>query len=141
MFHSLKTLPTHKTTAGNLPNYVLRKLAPVITQSLTALFNHCIEKGDFPQEWKIAEVIPLYQGKGSPTNPSMYRPISLLNSVTKLYESLVSRQLYRFVEENAILTPHQYGFRRQRSTVDQLLRLTSRIRVAFDQRRLCDAVF
>ena len=104
---------TKALQASYLTEYFVRLLL-VITQSLTAFFNRCIKVGDFPLEWKTAHVIPLYKGKGDPTNPSMYRPISLLHSVAKLYESLISQQLYSFVENNNILSDNQYGFRRRR---------------------------
>jgi len=64
-----------------------------------------------------------------------------LNSVGKLFEGLVSRQLYSFVEENDLISQQQYGFRRQRSTVDQLVSMLSHINRGRDGELDCDCIF
>ena len=83
----------------------------------------------------------MFKGKGDRTDPGNYRPISLLNSVSKVFESLVSRQLYNFVETSGVLSEHQFGFRRHRSTVDQLMQLTTTVADSFDRKSYCDGVF
>ena len=57
----------------------------VISYPLTKLFNQCINLGYFPSEWKLAKIKPLFKN-GSKTDPSCYRPISLLSSLSKVFD-------------------------------------------------------
>jgi len=54
VFLALKKLPTHKITAGILSNTILKKIAPAIAESLTALFNRSITSASFPTDWKLS---------------------------------------------------------------------------------------
>ena len=139
VFQKLQHLSPHRSTSGPIPNRFLRETSDVIAESLTELYNMCIRTSAFPDEWKSAEVIPIYKGKGSTQDPTCYRPISLLNSVSKVFESLVNSQIYRFVESNSILSDKQFGFRKNRSTVDQLVDLVTTLTRGFDDGLFCDA--
>lgn len=141
VFRHLSKLSCRRSTSGSLTNRILKETAEVTTQSLTTLFNKCTEMSSFPHEWLIATVTPIYKGRGGQDNPANYRPISVLNGVGKVYESLISEQFYNFVESNNIISENQFGFRRKRSTVDHLVTLTSTVFNGLDHRQLCDAVF
>ena len=141
VFHALTHLESNKSTSGYLTNKILKQLAPVITQSLSALFNLSIASSSIPEDWKTATVLPIYKGKGASTDPGNYRPISLLNAVGKVYENLISKQLYSFVEKHRILGDKQFGFCRDRSTTDQLMQITTNVQASFDHKSLCDGIF
>ena len=141
VFDTLSRLPIQRKTAGLLNNRILRETAEVTSQSLSALFNRCLLSRTQPREWKSAVVVPVFKGKGNPSHPVNYRPISLLNAVAKLYESMISRQFYSFVESHKIISSSQFGFCRKRSTVDQLVQLTSIVSRAFDSKSSCDQLF
>ena len=141
VFQALSSLSVRKSTAGKISNRILRQISGALAASLTALYNRTLESQCLPQEWKEATVIPLYKGKGDRADPSNYRPISLLNGVAKVCESLLSRQVYCYVEECNLISPKQFGFRRHRSTVDQLIYVTSTVSRALDSLSLCDEIF
>ena len=84
-------------------------------QRLTTLFNLIITTSIYPNEWKCAHITPIYKGKGSKTSLDNYRPISILSPVSKLFESLISVQIYHYFESNNILHPSQFGFRQKLS--------------------------
>ena len=69
-------------------------------------------------------------GKDS-KNPSNYHPISLTSCLCKTMERMINTRLVWFLEKNNILTKYQSGFRKGRTTTDQLLRLESFIRDSF----------
>ena len=79
------------------------------------LFNDCMYSGIFPNELKIAKVIPLHKG-GNIDTMSNYRPISILPIFSKIFEKLLYTRLSDFFDKNNVLYNRQFGFRRQHST-------------------------
>ena len=79
------------------------------------MINKCISQGSFPNCLKIAQVIPIYK-KGSKTNCSNYRPISLLSPLSKIFEKIISSRLYNYIEKKQLLSDCQFGFRPNYST-------------------------
>ena len=98
-----------------IESVILIEGAEEIGPNLTYLFNLIISTGIFPDEWKCAHVVPLYKGKGSKSSPENYRPISILSPISKLFESLISKQIYYYLESNNMLHPSQFGFRKKLS--------------------------
>ena len=76
-------------------------------QLLTIIYNRSIFEGVFPDDMKVAKVIPLHKGK-SPLTVSNYRPISLLLIFSKIFERLIFDRLNDFVIENKLLTQNQF---------------------------------
>ena len=71
--------------------------------------------GIFPRELKISRVNPLFK-KGDPMLFSNYRPISLLSSISKIYEYVIFHQLLNYMDTNKLFYNDQYGFRPRHST-------------------------
>ena len=71
-----------------ISNQLLKLSLPYIIDSLTYVFNLCIEKNVFPSELKKARVVPLPKSMDK-TNPTNYRPVSLLFVLSKLLEKHV----------------------------------------------------
>jgi hypothetical protein len=66
------------------------------------------------------------------------RPISVLTCFSKLLEKLMNKRLLNYyVEKHNILSSHQYGFRRNRSTENALLKLTDKTSKALDKGKYC----
>ena len=81
---------------------------------LLDFYNAIWEKGEVPADWKEAIVVSIYKGKGVDTDPANYRPISLLNSIYKVFASMLQSRLSAIHESH--LRQTQYGFRAGRST-------------------------
>ena len=79
-----------------------------ISPLLASLFNDCMYSGVFPDELKIAKVIPLYKG-GKTHVLSNYRPISILPLFSKIFEKLIYCRLYSFLDKNNVLYNKQFG--------------------------------
>ena len=96
----------------------MRETADNIAPSLTKLFNKSLQYGIIPDEWKVANVVPVYK-KGRKDCVENYRPISLLPLVSRVLErcvlASVRDHLYHFI------SPAQHGFLPGRSCVTQLL--------------------
>ena len=68
----------------------------------------------------MGKVNPLYK-KDSSDNPSNYRPISILSVFSKIFEKLMYKRLYQFLDSFEILYPLQFGFREKHSTSHALV--------------------
>ena len=101
---------------------------------LSIIVNQSLCTGIFPDKLKIAKVIPLYK-KQDENVFGNYRPISLLSSVSKVFERIVFDQLYDYFTTNGLLFNSQYGFRKHHSTELGALELTDKIRREIDQKK------
>lgn len=116
-----------------ISNIFIKNLPERAVEWLVEIFNDCLRVGYFPKIWKIAKIIPIPKPGKDPVMATSYRPISLLNCLGKLFEKIVSDRFLQFLEENQIIVNHQFGFRRNHSTVHQILRLTEKISLDFNQ--------
>ena len=97
---------------------LIKHLNYVNEQALLDLLNECLRRERVPAEWKRAHIVTIFKGKGSPSDPASYRPISLLNTFYKIYAALLQRRLSQ--QHDQYLRQTQYGFRGKRSTSDPI---------------------
>ena len=74
---------------------------------------------NIPEDWKTGIIVPLYK-KGDPNEAKNYRGISLLSTTYKLYTEVLRNRLEKEVEEKNLLPEGQAGFRKSRSTMDNI---------------------
>ena len=122
-------------------NDMLKHLGPVARKMLLEIFNRSWNKGLVPEVWKTAHLVPVLKKGKDKTDPSSYRPISLLSCVGKLMERVITRRLTWFLETNNVFSPSQTGYRQHRNTEDQLALLTQDIEISFQEKRKLLAVF
>jgi len=79
-------------------------------------------------------MIPKKQEEKS--DPSSYRPISILSCLGKIFEKIMAKRLYAFLESNKLLTKIQSGFRKHRRTSDNLYFLTQKIAEAINRKKM-----
>ena len=120
---------------------ILKLVCNQISPLLTHLFNKCVNDGYFPDELKIAKVIPLYKNKGEIKDISNYRPISMLPVFSKIFEKLIHKKLVDFLDLNDIITSSQYGFRRKHSTLHALINATENVYQSVDNKQFTLGVF
>ena len=123
----IKKLPM-KTSSGhdNISNVLLKRLNVSIITPLSMIFNKSLEEGIFPEQIKLADIVPLFksQDRSECTN---YRPISLLLTVSKLLEKVVYSRTYTYLERHEKLYVSQYGFREGHSCENAISELVSQI--------------
>ena len=93
----------------------LRLCLSSITSPLVYILNLSLSEGVFPEELKIANVIPLYKADDHMCFNN-YRPVSPLCILSKVFEKIMYARLISFLEVNKILIQHQFGFRKKCST-------------------------
>ena len=118
---------TNDTSPGEdtILNIMLRKLPNEAKSYLLKIINKIWETGILPRSWKIAIVIPVKKPNKDPHQTTSYRPIALTSCVCKLMEKMINSRLVWHLETNKLLSPFQFGFRKNRSTLDPLLRLSN----------------
>ena len=76
---------------------------------LTIIINQCLLTGIFPDLIKIAKVKPLFK-RGDACQLNNYRPISLLPTISKVFDRVIYSQLYKYFSENNLLSEQQYAW-------------------------------
>ncbi|XP_047989455.1 uncharacterized protein LOC125228811 [Leguminivora glycinivorella] len=137
--HELNHLDLSKGQGpDDIPPIFLKNTVKTITAPLTILFNKCLSEGVFPSIWKTANIIPVHKG-GSKNNVENYRPISILSTLSKVFEKLVHKLIYPNLHNQII--PYQHGFVRNRSTTTNLLIYTSYLFESIDNNTQVDSVY
>ena len=115
-FQLIKNLNPTKTTRSDCPQIkYITMSAPAIAPTLTKIINMCIEENIFPDDLKNAEIIPIFK-QGDKSKPTNWRPISILNPFSKIFERHIYNKLINFIDKHKILHKYQYGFRQNYST-------------------------
>lgn len=137
----LKILTVGKASGPNgLSNRILRELSCELSSPLCSLFNQSLRTGMVPTLYKEANVCPVPK-KGDLSLVTNYRPISLLNSESKVFEKLIFKYLFNHLLDNNLLSPLQSGFIPGDSTVNQLTFLYNTFCEALDSGKEVRAVF
>ena len=137
----IKSLVNGKSTGPNsIPIKLLKILDPCISPHLSLIINKSFEEGTFPDNLKIAMVIPIFK-KGAAGNNSNYRPISLLPIFSKIFEKLMHKRLYSFLEMHETLFEMQFGFRTGHSTEHALVSLSEKIKCTLDSGNVGCGIF
>jgi len=95
---------------------MIRVTAPSIDPILALIFNTSIKTGKIPSVWKASYIVPIPKGTNSSTDPSGYRPISLLSVVSKLLEKIIHNRVLASLQETCPPPTNQWGFLPERST-------------------------
>ena len=123
----------------NISTNVLRK-CPDLDQPLTIIYNQSIQRGSMPQDWRDANITPLFK-KGFRTLASNYRPISLTSQVVKILERILSDHIWDLLHKNDFVSCDQHGFRAGCSCVTQLLECLHDWTGNFDKKISTDIVY
>ncbi|MES9951106.1 MAG: reverse transcriptase domain-containing protein [Candidatus Thiodiazotropha sp.] len=134
---------SHDTATGpdNVHYQMLKHLPENSLSTLLQIFNDIWETGNFPESWRLATIIPIPKPGKDHTEPSNYRPIALTSCLCKTLERMINTRLVWYLESNDLITDFQSGFRSERSTNDNLVRLETYIRDAFIRREHVVAIF
>lgn len=124
-----KSTPKKASGRTGINYHMVRRLPNNLIDAFTQLFNACLASGYFPSSFKTANISFIPKKGMDPQNPLNYRPISLLEVTGKCFEHIINTRLHDYLEDENLLSPKQFGFRRQRSTQDSLCILTNYIHI------------
>ena len=123
-----------------MPTKFFKLLAPYISNTISCLFNECLNQGIYPDPLKVARVTPIFKA-GDKTQPGNYRPISVLSDVNKLFETLILNRLNCYLERKKIISDKQYGFRQGLSTQEACVDLISVLLRSFTNKNYAICIF
>ena len=119
VYEALISLDVNKSCGiDKIAPRVLYNCAGVLCEPLHHLFSMCLCHATLPSSWKIHKVVPVFKA-GDPTSATNYRPISLLSNTSKVLERLIYNKIIDHVSK--FITPFQFGFTKNCSTLQQML--------------------
>ena len=141
VFEAINMLQKKKTAdMFGVSIFFIAKFALTLSKPLRHIFNLSFSHGVVPQQFKIAKVIPIHKS-GPKDSMDNYRPISLLCSFSKILEKIMFNRLSLFLENNNLLSPQQFGFRKSHSTIHPLTLFINQISNALNDKNHAIAIF
>ena len=107
----------------SIPVSIFKRVFPIVSDLLLYLVNRSFNEGIFPDCLKIAEIVPIHKS-GLVTAVDNYRPVSILPMFSKLFEKCMFVRLSDYLEKFSLLSESQFGFRKNRSTVNAVIEYT-----------------
>ena len=132
--------PMKSAGPEGIPLKFIKMTAPIITPVLVQIFNKCVVNGIYPNCLKTGQIIPIH--KSGPKNLcSNYRPISLLSPFSKIFEKCIYDQLYWYFEKFKLLSPDQFGFKKNCSSAHAVRQLCDSFVENLDDKKSTCAIF
>jgi len=137
----IKSLKTKNSYGCNeISTKILKLSGPFISSPINYICNKMLFWGVFPDRLKCTIIKPLHKN-GDRCDVSKYRPISLLTSFSKIFETLMQRRILKHLTKYNILSTEQYGFRLGLRTDNATCKLTIEILNAMNNKLLVGGIF
>ena len=124
-FNEVEIRTAFKKLKGNraigpdgLPAYIIKGCGEFLLKPLLCIFNLSLKTLTYPTDWRISKVIPVLKG-GIKRDVTNYRPITLVNAISRVFEIVILNRIYDEVKHSISL--HQHGFLPNKSTLTNLL--------------------
>ena len=104
------------------------------------MYNRIWMEGEVPNSWKSAIIIPLLKEGKDPKDIRSYRPVALTNTLCKIFERMINKRLVWYMEKENKIDTRQFGFRKQRNTIDAISKITIKILEGFRKKEKTAAI-
>ena len=135
-----KLKPTSASGPDGIPGRLLKDNKHCLSIPLAIIFTKSLASGSVPSDWREANVTPIFK-KGSKSDPSNYRPISLTSIPCKIMEAILKKNIVKHLDVNELLLTSQHGFRSNRSTTTSLLSFFEDITAEHDEGNNVDLLY
>ena len=122
---TINSLKSKKGSTHEIPTSIYKKVVDIISPVISDLINSSVNSGTFPKLLKIARVVPIHKG-GTKSDVTNYRPISILPTLSKIFEKIIHKKVTVFFNKFNLFYPDQYGFQSKKSTTDAIIRFTDK---------------
>ena len=130
VWDEINRLDASKKTSGDLPAHILKLTSDLSFSAVTKLVNEMVEQCIFPEQLKHADVSPVFKN-GDATVKKNFRPISVLSSLSKVFERLLLKQILPFIGKR--LSSILCAFKKGHSTQHALFRVIEILRRCIDK--------
>jgi hypothetical protein len=118
-----------------LSSKLLKSIKDSILEPLTVIINQALNSGIFPKRLKIAKISPIFK-KGDKKLFCNYRPISVLPTLSKVFEKIIHNQIHEYFVSCKAYYNSQYGFRSLHSTELAAMELIDRVTTLMDKNQV-----
>ena len=132
--------PTKATGVDGLGPRILKMAANILSPSIASLINKSIQTASFPSHLKTAKIFPIHKG-GSKSDPTNYRPISILPTISKIFEKHINKHLMGFLNKYDLIHKNQSGFRPKHSCQTALIKLIDQWMSCIDKGDIVGTLF
>ena len=133
----LNSLPSKSSPLDSLPTTLLKGCSDIFSPIICTLANLSFAEGHFPNSFKLAQVLPLLKKTGlDADSPANYRPISNLNTISKILEKLFSSRLKKHIKTSVNINPFQSAYPQFHTTETALLRILNDVYTSVDGKRI-----
>jgi len=119
---------------------MLIELADEISYTAVELFNKSLCSGNVPQDWKMANVTPIFK-KGKKSCSANYRPVSLTVNLCKVFETLVRDKMIEHLQRFRLIKDTQHGFVKNKSCLTNLLIFLEKVTNYIDSGYPVDVIY
>lgn len=121
-----------------IPSKLVREARSSLSKPLALIINLSISTSEFPDRWRRTRICPIFK-KGDNTKMENYRPISIICNFAKIFESVIYSSIY--FNTKSLISLHQHGFVRGRSTISNLTSLTQFTCQELDNQGQVDVIY
>ena len=133
---NIKSLKNNKSEGLDfVKNEYIKNCPPSVVELIVKLFNLILRTGHVPHDWSIGLIVPIFKKKGSPSDPSNYRGITLLSCLGKLFTMCINVRLTKFTSDRKIIGEEQAAFREGYSTMDHAFVLNELINIYLHKKK------
>ena len=125
-------------TLDDIPVKILKDFMNIYLGDLTVIINKCIKEGTFPNDLKLAEVIPIFKKKDF-LDKENYRPISILPQMSKVFERLIYKQINQYMSQ--IFSKYLCGFRKNHSAQHSMIKMLESWKDSLDKGHVIGVLF
>jgi len=137
----VNNLPHHLGTHKSMgPNQIHPRVLKELAKPLSISYQQSWLIGEVPDDWRIASVTPIYT-KGQKEGPRNYRPVSLTSVPGEIMEGFILSALTRHVKGNQGFSPRQYGFKKDRSCLTNVISFYDQVTHLGDDGKAVDVVY
>lgn len=130
----------HSSGQDGIPVSIVKMVLKDIQNIICYVINNSLRYGIFPEQLKLSKIKPLPK-KGDPSKMENYRPISLLQSFSKVFEIIICSRIFQFMLDCNVLNPNQHGYLKGKSTITAIYRFTQSIIEQLENRNLALGMF
>lgn len=118
----------------DITTLIIQRCSKELAKPLVKIMNKIIDTGIYPEELKIAKVIPIFKG-GDRTDASNYRPISILSIIAKIFDKIIDDRLMKFLKINKFISHKQFAFTENSSTDAAVYNVINNLQMHLDKKK------